>query len=439
MRYEAPVAAKEKSARDALEGMSKDELVTRAEALGIEGARKFTKVELVDEIVRSTGDADRGLLGRARDLLRDVVERGLARAAQTPSARLEDPARVDAIDAARVDAAAPVPTVTLAEIFLAQGHVSRARSILEQVLHATPHDEAARALATRIDARSKRFVATTNAPSPEPEPEPAPTPPVPEGPAKLAGLEIEPEAFVDASREADAVPAVPAMLDDAPFPARYDVDECVALAVDETTVYVYWEARRATTERARRVMRSGDGDPVSTLRVLVVEPHASGPRVATRDFEIVDLEYGEYFVRDLPADAIVRAAIGVRRGERFLPIAHTLEVEVPASGPSSTVAREVVVWSEDGTRPDGGPEPIATGQPLDRDAGLLGLPPVPVPPGEPRDTGRGLSSAELARRARIARLAALRAPAPTSGDRERAGASDLLARAPSSASWLDRR
>ncbi len=410
------VAAKQ--GRETLESLTKDDLVTRAEALGIDGARKFTRVELVDEIIRASGATDRGLLGRARDLLRGVVEKGLTRSSPPPKSNGDTPPRSGASasqpEKLDVSPAPPVPTLTLAEIYVAQGHVARARAILREVLRIDSTDADARALLDKLDS------------APASKPEAGDDDP-------YARVGIEPEAFIEPATA--AVAAVPSMLDDAPFPDRYEVDECVAMAVDPTTVYVYWEARRATVARARRVLaRNGDESAKSVLRVLVVEPHERGPRVSTRDFEIVDLELGEWFVRDLPPSSIVRAAIGLLQGDRFLPLAHTPHVEAPASAPSGAVATELVEWSETGTRAavasPSRPRPGLA--PIGREAGPLGLPPMPEPPED--ELGRGLSCAELARRARVA----ARAGAPRADERAPGlGASDLLAR-PGSASWLAR-
>lgn len=405
-----------KQARESLEGMSKDELVTRAEALGIDGARKFTKVELIDEITRAAGTTDRGFLGRARDLLRGVVEKGLARSSPPP--------KMNDVEAAEVKEAKvettpepPVPTVTLAEIYAGQGHLARAKAVVREVLRTNDKDEAARALLEKLDATpdAKPVMRVEKGTLPD---------------DPYARVGIEPEAFVEpaAAKRND----VPSMLDDAPFPARYNVDECVAMAVDPTTVYVYWESRPQTIERARRALsRSNDAQGKSVLRVLVVEPHERGPRVATRDFDIIDLELGEWFVRDLPAGSIVRAAIGLLAGDRFLPLAHTADVEAPHNTPSNAFAHEVVVWSEGETRAHTGPRtPLP---PLAREAGTFGLPPIPEPPEDEITEGRGLSSAELQRRAKLARTKRESARPAGPG----MGSSDLLA-TPGSASWLER-
>ena len=135
-------------------------------------------------------------------------------------------------------------------------------------------------------------------------------------------------------------------LDDAPLPARYDVDECVAIAVDPVTLYVYWEVREASFDHVRRARPEG----TLSLRLLIITPLWDGPRSATRDFD-VDSAIANRTVRDLPAGAIVRAAIGWRTGDVFLPIAHSPALETPPGAPCPVVAESFVRWTPQGTQP----------------------------------------------------------------------------------------
>src|SRR5215475_8483619 len=116
-------------ARD-LEGQSRSELIARAELLGVEKASLLTRAELVDEIVRRTV-ADpierrlaRGLLGLARDLVASVVERGL----HLPDAAAK--IRAIHVQSHQPLAKPPIATVTLAEIYAAQGHRKKALRVL---------------------------------------------------------------------------------------------------------------------------------------------------------------------------------------------------------------------------------------------------------------------------------------------------------------------
>src|SRR5580698_10929680 len=140
-----------------LEKLDRDALIARAEAAGVTRARILTRPELVDELLlRSTTDQatkqrSRGLFGRARDLLASVVERGL---------NLPDAAeRIRAVGSdvpppPRPRAPAALPTVTLAEIYAAQGHRERAIETLDRVLAREPEHAAARALVAQLRDKS---------------------------------------------------------------------------------------------------------------------------------------------------------------------------------------------------------------------------------------------------------------------------------------------
>src|SRR6185295_9513825 len=129
-------------------------LVARAQAAGIKRARILTRPELVDELLRLDPTIDetslkrsRGFFGRARDLLSRVVERGLhlPDAAERLRAALTTPPP----DVPRPEPQA-IPTVTLAEIYAAQGHVTRAIETLERVLEREPDHRAAQTLLARL-------------------------------------------------------------------------------------------------------------------------------------------------------------------------------------------------------------------------------------------------------------------------------------------------
>jgi predicted XRE-type DNA-binding protein len=129
---------------DRLAKMSRPELIARATELGVGRAERMTRLELVDEIARQTKKGAeqveaRGLFGVARAMVADVMERGL---------NLPDAAaliRGTAHLSAKVEPRVPVATVTLAEIYAAQGHQARALRILDSVLADEPeHAEAQR-------------------------------------------------------------------------------------------------------------------------------------------------------------------------------------------------------------------------------------------------------------------------------------------------------
>ena len=313
--------------RAELERQGRDALIASAEKAGVSRARILTRPELVDELLlRSAGDETsrrraRGLFGVARDLIARVVERGL---------HLPDAAdRIRTLDlpaTPRRSAPAALPTVTLAEIYAAQGHGERAIETLESVLLREPDHAAAHSLLTQL--RDGSF------PLPEPR-----LPPEPDDSVVPA---VDPDSS-DPEGEAAAAPALCAPVDD-PH-ARIDADECVAIPVEPSSLYVYWEARPATVEHLRTARPHG----ALVLRVVVVAPTWDGPQTGTRDTPI-DVLLGDTFVRELSAGCLVRAAVGWRDGDAFESIAHSPALETPPGGPSPRVADELVRWTPAGTR-----------------------------------------------------------------------------------------
>src|SRR6478735_4389287 len=134
---------------DDLERLSREQLILKARVLGVERPELMTRVEMRDEIVRRS-EPDlaqqkraRGFLGVARDLVASVVEAGL---------NLPDAAALIRGDNREIQWKGPPPvaTVTLAEIYAAQGHLDRALRMLDEVLAKEPDHDPARALRTRL-------------------------------------------------------------------------------------------------------------------------------------------------------------------------------------------------------------------------------------------------------------------------------------------------
>ncbi|MFO0616746.1 MAG: DUF4912 domain-containing protein [Polyangiaceae bacterium] len=331
--------------RKELEKLSRAELVEKAEAAGVTRPRTLTIPELIDEILlaaeRSTGQKKpRGWFGRARDLLTSVVDRGLS----------TDPRK--APSRSMPAAPPPLPTVTLAEIYAAQGHLERAIATLDEVIaRDAAHDEARR-LRERFAEQLRRqrpsrppaasgvtaAALTPELAKPKEKEEraeerpaaPALTPAAltPEIQPQVASSSAEAPAPSPAEEEPALAPPEPiAELSD-----RYDVDEVVAIAVDPHTVYVYWEVRAATLAP----LRNDQPDGALSLRVLTV-PAAGGASSDARDVR-VDAAIGELFVRDLPANAEIRVAIGWLAGGAFHPVAVGLELATPREAPASEVA-----------------------------------------------------------------------------------------------------
>jgi hypothetical protein len=329
--------------RRQLEELTRDELIARAERLGVPRPRVLTQAELVDEILgRTAKSADekkkaRGFFGRARDLLASVLELGL---------NLPEAAKVLRDRPAPRSWPAPptpVPTVTLAEIYAAQGHLAKAIAVLEELLAGEPEHVEALALRARF-ARDLEANAATRGPSvapPEPNEEA-------EEAALLAEEEEAPRAAqvaretpesapsaVSARAEAELAPVVasapPAV---AATSERYDLDEVVAVAVDPSSLYVYWEIRPRSLAHARAT--SPEGKVV--LRVITIAPSWDGPEVVTRDF-VVDELHGERFVRDLPAGADARVSVGWQFAGGYDPFAVGMELTMPRGEPSKQLAQ----------------------------------------------------------------------------------------------------
>lgn len=140
--------------RHKLEGLTREELVALAGELGIVRPRSLTVPELIDEIVSRTASSERekarsrGWLGRARSLLASVIERGL---------HLPDVAKaLRSAPATRPWPVAPPPlaTMTLAEIYAAQGHLDKALQVLDEILAREPEHADARSFRQRLDTQS---------------------------------------------------------------------------------------------------------------------------------------------------------------------------------------------------------------------------------------------------------------------------------------------
>jgi hypothetical protein len=385
--------------RQELEGLSREQLIALAERLGIPRPRVLTQSELVDEIIGRTAKNERekakarGWLGRARDLLARVVERGL---------HLPEAARVlrsSPEERAWPSPPPPLATVTLAEIYAAQGHLDRAINVLNEVLARDPDHQEAQALRARFNEQSRARtrgprIATgeaSAAPSSKPAAVATPAPAAPEPgaetakpPASLDRRDEEgkaeariakteetekPDARGAAARESTAAPAAAAaapkaeaalgapsaapkveedaaVLEDATLPERYDVDEIVAIAVDPLTLYLYWEVRARTLARAQA--RHPDG--WLGVRVVSVIANWSGPVIRIQDMRI-DALYGDRFVRGLEPGSNVRVSVGWKSSGDFEPFAVGVEVTVPHLTPMTSVAEAMAVWEPQQSRP----------------------------------------------------------------------------------------
>jgi hypothetical protein len=338
--------------RAELERLDRDALIAHAEAAGVTRARILTRPELVDELLlrsavdQATKQRARGLFGRARDLLARVVEQGL----HLPDAADRIRAMGGVVPSTRPGAPAALPTVTLAEIYAAQGHRERALETLDRVVAREPDHAAARALRAQLADASFPVPPPRIAPETDEDLEPdagADAEAAKDaGAAPSAGAEEESPPTV-ASRSLEGPPAEPShMLDDSPLPPRYDVDECVAIPVDPTTLYVYWEIRRRTLDYVRATRPGG----VIALRAVVIVPTWDGPRSSVRDHD-VHAELGDHFLRELPSGCVVRVAIGYRHAGAFVAVAHSPALETPPGTEAPIVSDVLVRWTLHGAVP----------------------------------------------------------------------------------------
>ncbi|MCE7892738.1 MAG: tetratricopeptide repeat protein, partial [Sorangiineae bacterium PRO1] len=210
------------STRSELETLTRDGLIERARRLGVPRPEVMTRVEMTDEIIRrQETDAAarrraRGWLGVARDLVASLIEQGL---------NMPDAAELvrQGVTPTRVQHQAPVATVTLAEIYAAQGHVKRALGMLDQVLDKEPDHAAARALRDRLGSSR---VAPMRPVDPE-EPE---EPSLDASPSSSAS---EAEATPAAEPVLEVAPAPEPVVEPAPAPEATPVPEPVVEPVPE--------------------------------------------------------------------------------------------------------------------------------------------------------------------------------------------------------------
>lgn len=139
----------------ATEPVARHELIATALSLGIERPDELSNQELSDAI-RAASEAGEvepappGWFAVARHLVESVVEQGLnlpnaAKMLRAVGGRMWAPAQRQR---------PPLPTVTLAQIYLSQGHKEKAHATLTQVLARQPENAKARKLLEELEATS---------------------------------------------------------------------------------------------------------------------------------------------------------------------------------------------------------------------------------------------------------------------------------------------
>jgi hypothetical protein len=325
-----------------LDTLSRSDLVARAQKLGAERPDVMTRVELRDEIIRLS-EADpaarrrsRGFLGVARDLVASVVGAGL---------NMKDAAAVIRGEAQRdpeFQGPPPVATLTLAEIYAAQGHWDRALQTLSEVLEREPDHPAALSLRERLTQERDEGGARRRPPaapqlerelepgvvaeafSSEPEPEPEPLPPI-----------ASPDSD-DALGEAPAAPPVHEPVPQTPRVAAapivigvsHDADDELSLG-GAFTVRSHAQLRAPYRGTADCVLLVRDDSielrfdlpvlpPSTVVRLVGFSPGADGPAKTLSDTPVLARQ-GSLSLPGFGRGVVVRAALGTLGSSGFEP------------------------------------------------------------------------------------------------------------------------
>jgi hypothetical protein len=321
-----------------LDQLSRDELVARARALGARRPEVMTRVELRDEIVRlSETDPQarrrsRGWLGVARDLVASVVDNGLNLPGAAAAIRGEAKA-----EAAEWQGPPPVATLTLAEIYLAQGHYDRALAVVDEVLANEPDHASGLALRARIETdrngphARRRPAGLVSEPPPTPiPPPPAPAPIEPPRPHP-AGPSEEQEIAQTPPSEPTAAPAPDVAIEASPLPTTLSFgDQSPVDPAAETppSGAVAATAPQAVADCSVLVTASSLEALVSltpfqansVLRIVWVVPNVAGSERGELDVQI-EPERSRFSLPAAPPKAFVRAALGTLVGSEFQPLA----------------------------------------------------------------------------------------------------------------------
>jgi hypothetical protein len=308
-----------------LDSLSREDLILRARARGVERAEQMTRVELRDEIVRrSEPDLERqrrtrGWLGVARDLLASVVESGL---------NLPDAAaaiRGEGLGPNEFQGPPPVATVTLAEIYATQGHYEQALRMLDEVIEREPEHGSARMLRDRIAEERdlgpgrRRKVVETKAETivtPQP-PAVAPAPAVVAEPAPVVAAAAAPPIVAPAPAVVEPAPA-PAVVEPAPEPEPARAVEMPAEpALEPVTTAALLVLQ--TADRAFVYWRLPSLSPALRLRSVTVSPSKQGPAIEEADYPL-PFAVGGFWLSRTALGSEVRAALGEISSDGFSPL-----------------------------------------------------------------------------------------------------------------------
>ncbi|HVU05821.1 MAG TPA: hypothetical protein VHE30_28930 [Polyangiaceae bacterium] len=360
--------------KERLEGLAREDLVVEARRWGARRPEVMTRVELVDEIVRlSTPNPAqrkqaRGFFGVARDLVASLVEQGLN--LPDAAALIRGDVRYEPLRGPQP----PVATVTLAEIYGAQGHYQKALTILDEVLEKEPEHAIARRLREKIAReRTERRGDAPKIPA-EPVEEPAPPSEESDRPTIVQAPPLRTvlgeSAPLSAAPHDTIVQAPPSSVDDDDRPTTFPEPRALsnARAAEERAP----ESERATPPPAppdepdaptippppdaptlpppprgeeenegfggALVLTRGAADSVGVyfeftgpgddllVRVVELRPRPTGAERVQRDLPVAGPR-GVLALSGVEPASVVRAALGRRDGDRFRAIAVAAEVE----------------------------------------------------------------------------------------------------------------
>ncbi|HEX2879282.1 MAG TPA: hypothetical protein VHO25_07075, partial [Polyangiaceae bacterium] len=332
----------------------------RAQKLGIEHPENMTRVELVRAIAqcemepspKAANSRAGSWLDIARQLLAAVVEQGLnmpdAAALIRGEAKLSEPPKPQP----------PLATVTLAKIYAAQGHVTRALGVLTEVLKAEPDHQAALDLQTQIKNKSStdatrrkvqppvgmRVAGAEAATAVEPSPAPHAEVPVqalaqevqpPTTVAVPARTEVSEQRVTEPGPSEQAGSESQVSVNDASQPAVLaggEQDSLVLLVRDGAAPVLCWELAKPT-EAARLA-----GNAVE-IEWLAFTPSWQGP--VRQQLRIpVTHATGRMAAPKVAAPTLTHAVLGLRQAGKLVPLAVLVVAEpAPAGGEGPRLSR----------------------------------------------------------------------------------------------------
>lgn len=281
-----------------LERWTRQELEAEARRLGARGARALSRSELLSVIVRRLKSAGAWRERAARWAGRMPAMRWASRAwgdrERASRARVEpkpvpadpgpEPTEAETPQPAEVGTPSPVShepapnepirTRSMARLLAAQGHLERALEVYEALLREQPHD-----ISLRHEA---------------------------------AALRADPEAATPVA----GASSLPRPTEVEPFRG----DERVSgVRLEGARAHVRWRVTEAGRRRAQQVL-GGDGELALRVVLLSADP-TMVVRSSTRE-HAAEADEGERTLEDVPREARVFVAVGLRHQGRFAAIAH---------------------------------------------------------------------------------------------------------------------